>query len=79
MHFQDLDVVIGQRLGGALHQRRQQVDAQAHIAGLDDHGMARRRLDARFVFGGKAGGADDMDDARLRRQIGQHDRDHRAW
>ena len=77
MHFQDLDVVIGQRLGGAFGQRRQQIDAHAHIAGLDDHGMAGGGGQAGFAFFIKAGGADHVHDARLRGQIRQHGRHHR--
>ena len=57
-----------------LDQRRKQIDAEAHIAGFDDAGMARGGLDlvvARLV---DAGRADHMHDARLRRQFGQGQR-----
>ena len=38
VHLEDLDVeVLVERLRHALDQRRQQIDAQAHVAGLDDH------------------------------------------
>ena len=57
-----------------LDQHRQQVDAEAHIAGLDDGGMARGGRDLRVVVGRAAGGADDMDDARLRGIAGEFDR-----
>ena len=67
---------MGQGFGRLGHQRRQQRHAQTHIAGFDDHGMARRRLDAFFVSSGKPRGADDMDNPGLGGQVGQHDRDH---
>ena len=35
--------------------------------------VARRGLDLRLVVGGKAGGADDVDDARLRGELGEGD------
>ena len=41
---------------------------EAHIAGLDDGGMAGGGLDLGLVGVGEAGRADDMDDAGLRRQ-----------
>jgi len=75
--FQNFDVVIGQRLGGAFRQRCQQIDAHAHIAGLHDHGMAGGCGDPRLRLVVKAGGADDMDDPRLGRQFRQHGGDHR--
>ncbi len=75
MHFQDLDVeILGvERLRRLLDQHRQQIDAEAHIAGFDDRRMARRRRDLRIVVGRAAGGADDMGDARLRRVAGEFD------
>ncbi len=76
VHFQNLDIVGGQGLGGALDQRRQQGHTQAHIAGFHDHGMTGRRFDPFFLFGGKARGADHMHDARLGGEVGQHQRHH---
>ena len=74
MHLEDLDVEIGvERLRRLAHQDREEVDAEAHVAGLDDHGMARGRLDLLLVIGGEAGGADDMDDARLCGELGEGD------
>ena len=75
VHFEDLDVeIVGvERARRLLHQHRQQIDAEAHIAGLDDRRVARRRRDLRVVVGRAAGGADDMDDARLRRVAGEFD------
>ena len=50
MHLQDFDVErLVERLRHALRQRRQQIDAEAHIAGLDDHGGLCRVLDLRIV------------------------------
>ncbi len=78
MHLQDLDIETGQRFRRLLHQRREQIDAQTHIAGFDDHGMARGGADFRFIVGGKSRRADHMDDARLRRERRQFDRDFAA-
>ena len=77
VHFQHFDVVVRQRPSRTFHQRTQQIDAQAHVARLHDHGMAGGGLDARLTLFVKAGGADDMDDARLRRQVGDHGGNHR--
>ncbi len=61
MHLENFDVERGiERLGHALGQRRQQIDAEAHIAGLDDLGRLGRVLDLAFVGGAQAGGADDV-------------------
>ena len=50
MHFQDFDVErIIERLGHALGERREQIDAEAHIAGLDDHRALGGVLDFGFV------------------------------
>ena len=69
MHFQNFDVEVRpKRPRGLLHERREQVHAEAHIAGLHNGGMARRRFDLGLVFGREPGRADDMDDARLRGQ-----------
>ncbi len=46
-------------------QSREQIDAEAHIAGLDDHRRLRRVLDLRLIVGGEARGADDVDLLRL--------------
>ena len=43
----DLSSVLATRL----RQRRQQIDAEAHIAGLDDHGRLGGVLDLGFVGG----------------------------
>jgi hypothetical protein len=49
------------------HQHRQQIDAEAHVAGLDDAGMARggMQLSVSSSLGVHAGGADDVDNAGL--------------
>ncbi len=74
VHFQDLDVEVGvERLGGLAHESGEQVDAEAHVAGADDDGMARGGAQALVVGGGQAGGADDMDDARLCGELGEGD------
>ena len=72
MHLQDLDIEFRAKRAGDLGgQHGEQIDALTHIAGLDDGGMARGRLDLGLVGGRQAGRADDMDDARLRRQRGE--------
>ena len=44
VHFDDLDIeVLVQRLGDAAGDGDQQVDAEAHVAGLDDGSVAGRR------------------------------------
>ena len=74
MHLDDLDVEIGvERLRRLADEDGEEVDAEAHVAGLDDRRMARRRGDLRLVVGGQAGRADDMDDARLRGELGEGD------
>ena len=57
-----------------LHQRGEQVDAEAHVArALTMVGVARRRLDLGEVVRREAGGADHVDDARLRGEGSQRD------
>ena len=55
-----------ERLRRALDQRRQQIDAEAHIAGLHDRRVTCRAAITASIVGRQAGGADDMSDARLR-------------
>ena len=43
-----------------LVERRQQIDAEAHVAGLDDHRGLGGLLDLGLVGGAQAGGADDV-------------------
>lgn len=74
MHVENFNIPIrAQSACGLRHQTGQQIDAKAHIAGFDDTRMARRGGNFFFVFGAKAGGADNMDDARLRGQSGELD------
>ena len=61
MHLEDLDVeAVIERLRHALGQRRQQIDAEAHVAGLHDHGALGGFPDLRLFVGRMPGGADDM-------------------
>ena len=75
MHLENLDIeILAKARRHLLDQCGEQIDAETHIAGFDDAGMARRRLDlgvARLV---DAGGADHMHDARLRREFGERQR-----
>ena len=57
--------LVVERLRHALDQRRQQIDAEAHIAGLDDDRARGDALDHGVVASRKAGGADDMHEAAL--------------
>ena len=75
VHLENLDVEIGvERLRRLADERGEEIDAEAHIAGLDDHRLARRGDELRLVVGRKPGGADDMDDARLRGEVGEERR-----
>ena len=66
---QDLDVPVdAERPGDLFDQPGEQVDAEAHVAGAHDHRVARGGLEPGEVVFAHAGRADDMDDARLRRQ-----------
>ena len=57
--------------------RGEQVDAETHVAGADDHGVAGGGLQLGEIVGAHACRADDMDDARLRRQSRHFDRRRR--
>ena len=51
VHFEDLDVeLVIEGLRHALDQRGQQVDAHAHVAGLDDHRALCRLRDQLLVL-----------------------------
>ncbi len=73
VHFQHFDIPAGrvQRLRRLTNQNAEQVHAEAHVAGLDDAGMAGGGGDLLLVLFRQARRADDMDDARLRRQFGE--------
>ena len=74
VHLEDLDVEVGvERFGDLAREGRQQVDAEAHVAGLDDGGVARGRGDLGLVRGRETGGADDVHDARVGGQPGEFD------
>ena len=55
----------------ALDQRRQKIDAEAHVAGLDDPGTAAGGGDDCLLLRRKAGGADDVNEAAARRLRGE--------
>ena len=75
MHLDDLDVEVGIKcFGNPPGDRHQQINAQAHVARLDDGGMAGRCGNGRLVLGAKPGGADDVDDACIGGQTGKLDR-----
>ena len=50
VHLDDLDVEIGvERLRRLADENGEEIDAEAHIAGLDDDGVTRRGGDLRLV------------------------------
>ena len=74
MHFHDLDVPVGTERPGRLPcECGEEVDAEAHVPGLDDGRVPGRGFDARLVLLREARRADDVNDARLRRQRGEFD------
>ena len=78
MHFDDFDVVVlAERLRDALDQRREQVDAQTHVAGFHHRRTACGFGDRRFFLGRMAGGADDVHDAGGGGELGQGERRRR--
>jgi hypothetical protein len=67
MHLQHFDVeFIVERFRHALHQRREQIDAKRHVAGLHDHRFLRGGLDPGLIVVREPGGADDVYDTALR-------------
>ena len=75
VHLEDLDVVVVvERRRHALDQSGEQIDAEAHISGLDDGRALARLRDQRFLFGGMAGGADDVHEAGGGGQLGEGER-----
>ena len=75
VHLDNLDVEIGiERLRRLADERGKEIDAEAHIARLDDHRPLRVVGDRRLVGCRKPGRADDVDDASLRREVGEEDR-----
>jgi hypothetical protein len=74
VHLEDLDVeVLAERGRRLAHQARKQVHPERHVAGLDDAGVPRRRLEALEVGLRQPRRADDVDDRGLRREIGVRD------
>ena len=74
MHFENFDVeVLIERLGHALDQRRQQVDPETHVAGLDDHRALAGLRDQLVVLSAQPGGADDVHQPPARRELGEGD------
>src|SRR5690606_41839319 len=61
----DLIVIGTKALRRFARQRRQQIDAERHVAGFDDGGPPGERGDLLFLLGGEAGRADNVRDAGL--------------
>ncbi len=74
MHLDDLDVPIGTECRCDLSDERgKQIDAEAHIAGADDRDALCRLGQRRQMRRLQPGGADDMQDAGVGREIGEGD------
>ncbi len=72
MHLDDLDVeLVAERRSDLLRQHREQIDAEAHVAGLHDRGLFRGFGDLRVILGRRAGGADDVHELRFGRELRQ--------
>ena len=70
VHFQHFDVeVFAEGLGGLAHQGGKDVHAETHVARLHDARRLSGGADFFIACRIDAGGADDMDDARLARKI----------
>src|SRR5438067_3095101 len=68
VYFEDLDIeFIAERRCDLLYERGENIDSEAHIAGLDDAGVARGGFNPGIPLCIDAGRADHMDDARLGR------------
>ena len=68
VHFENLDVeILVERLRHLLDQRRQQINAKAHIARLHHDGLRGHALDDRVVRCRETRGADDVNDTALGR------------
>ena len=65
--------------GDAIGEASEQIDAEAHIAGLDDCRVAGGGLDLGLVVGREPGRADDVDDARLGGERRRRRRSPSAW
>ena len=74
VHLDDFNVeFIAERGGGATRERRQEVDAEAHIAGADDRRMPGGGVDPVEIILAEPGRPDHMGDARLGRERSQFD------
>ena len=66
MHLDDLDVeLVAERRRDLSCHHREQIDAEAHVAGLHDRGLLRGLGDLRVIGGRAAGGADDVRELRF--------------
>ncbi len=75
MHLQDLDVVVGvERLGDLAGEGGEQIDAEAHVAGGDDGGVAGGGRNLGLVLGLEAGGAVYVHDAGVGGEAGEFHR-----
>ena len=70
---------VVERLRHPLGQRREQIDADAHVAGLDDHGASSPLPRSSSSSAEQAGGADDVHLAGLRGELGERRRSPPEW
>lgn len=75
MRFDDLDIPVGVQSGGDfLGQAGEKVDAKAHVASLNDHGVMGGGVEFGVVMLFQPGGADDMHGAGLGGEGGKFNR-----
>ncbi len=68
MHLEDAQIEAGQRFYRLLHQRREQIDAKAHVSRLDNDSVARGGADFGLIIVREPRRPDHMNDARLGRE-----------
>ncbi len=79
MHLQDFDVErIVERFRHALGERREQIDAEAHVARFDDHSAFGSVLDFCLVGGTQSGRSEDVHLAGFGSQRGKFERGTRS-
>ena len=75
VQLEDLDVEFGpERARHSCRETGQKIDAETHIAGLDDRRVPSSCLDLGLIISREPGRADDIDDARLSGEPGESDR-----
>jgi hypothetical protein len=74
MHFEDLDIpFLAEGRSDLADHAREDIDAERHVARLNDAGVLRRRLELREIGIGEPSRSDHVDDAGLSREAGERD------